>query len=110
MKKTIDELLNDKEKVLVNRGDMYMLLHSVAMFFYQNGKSEEWVGSVMGSFFMSNHFGRSFADGFREFMDAYNADEEENAAKYEAMEKAEEYGFDSVDDFIDYMNGGGLKS
>ena len=41
MKKTIDELLNDKEKVLVNRGDMYMLLHSVAMFFYQNGKSEE---------------------------------------------------------------------
>ena len=104
MKKTLEELINDEEKVLVNRGDMYMLLHSVAKYFYLNDMSEEWVCDTLNSLCARNHFPQSFAEGLMAFMDAYNEDEEKNRVYCEAMAKAKEFGFDTVDELIDFMN------
>ena len=107
MKRTLSELMDDTDKVLVNRGDLYMLLHTVTQFFYQNEMSEEWVTNTMSSLCARNRFPESFADSYQEFLNALNEEAEKDPHKFDALDVAHQHGFDSIDDLIDFMNGNG---
>lgn len=116
MKKTLIELMNDSEKVLVNRGDMFMLLHTATQFFYQNKMSEKWVCDTLGRLCERNRFPKSFHENYGDFLEAMMEDAEKNSDLYDSLEKAMQNGagspdepmpdgFESIEDLIDFLTG-----
>ncbi len=103
MDRRLKEMMNSKEMMLINKGDLFLLLHTTVDFFFEHDATEEFVDDTLKALFFRNHYSQEMADDFMKFCELYYRNEANSDLDSETREIALRRGFESVDDFMNYL-------
>lgn len=89
MSKSAFDYIDDREKVLIGRGDLFMLLHTLVAYFGLNGAPVEFTVDCLQTICDRNMYNHDFLDSFMDFQKKMISKEtnEELDKKMEELEK-----------------------
>lgn len=103
MKNPMD-YMNTKEKVLIDKGDLMLMLHTVIGYFYDHNAPDEFVAHTLFGLCSRNMFPQSFMDDFLAFSESLGSEEGKKSVRREAFE----HGIYELDDEVgDWIRGMG---
>ena len=107
-KESVFDYINDKEKMLIYKGDLFMLMHTLVSYFAENNAPIEFCADCLKAICGRNMYSHDFICEFADFQSLLKDKDQMKQVRDKSREAIEKKLMDALDkslkDFYKYLN------